>query len=130
MAKSPKKTDTTDAGDGTDKKKRVIIRVKTAHDWAGLLNASREKHWRRLQVTLQIDEWLMAGKPANLDAANAMLKARGLEDHIEAVADIVDPELRAQAAERIATDEGLCEFSRRPGKPGIWMPANNIKAGF
>jgi hypothetical protein len=113
-----------------EKPKRTIIRVKTPHAWAGLIQQAREKHWRRLEVTIRMREWIMAGKPANLDAANAMLKARGLEDQIEAVAHIEDPELRAQAAERVKTDEGLCEFSRRPGKPGLWLPANNLKAGF
>jgi hypothetical protein len=117
-------------GDKTEKKARTIIRAKTPHAWSTLIQEQREKHWRRLQVTIQVREWLMAGKPASLDAANAMLKARGLEDQMEAVADIEDPHLREQAAERIAQDEGLCEFSRRPGRPGIWMPANNIKAGF
>lgn len=109
---------------------RVIVRAKTAMDWSSLLKKASDEHWRRLRVTLQVREWLLAGKPASLDAANAMLKARGLEDHIEAVADIEDPEQRAMAAERIATDEGLCEFSRRAGHPGIWMPSNNIKAGL
>lgn len=114
----------------TDKKTRTVIRAKTAADWGALLTKAQEDHWRRIQVTIRVREWLMAGKPASLDAANAMLKARGLEDHMEAVADIEDPLLREQAAERVAQDEGLCEFSRRPGRPGIWMPANNIKAGF
>lgn len=109
---------------------RTIIRAKTPTAWADLLAIASEKAWRKLRVTIQLRDWLMAGKPASLDAANAMLKARGLEDHIEAVADIVDPEERAQAIERVATDEGLCEFSRRPGKEGVWIPSNNIKAGF
>jgi hypothetical protein len=113
-----------------EKPKRTIVRVKSKHDWGALILKARDNHWRRLQVTVQIDEWLMAGKPANLDAAKAMLKARGLEDHVEAIAEIEDPELKAQAIERVKTDEGLCEFSRRPGKPGLWIPANNIKAGF
>lgn len=113
-----------------EKPKRAVIRVKTPHAWANLLQQSLEKHWRRLEITIQFNEWLMAGKPKSLDAANAMLKARGLEDHIEAVAEIEDPEIKAMAVERIRSDEGLCEFSRRPGKPGLWLPANNIKAGF
>lgn len=113
-----------------DKKKRTIIRVKSPLEWGKLLKEASDKAWRRLRVTVQIRDKLMAGKPAALDAANAMLKARGLEDHVEAVSDIVDPEERAKAAEKVAKDEGLCEFSRRPGKPGIWMPSNNIKAMF
>ncbi len=118
------------AADTKKKDTRVIMRVKDPLAWGRLLTTARNEHWRRLQVTIQVREWLLAGKPANLDAATAMLKARGLEDHVEAVADIEDPHLRAQAAERIASDEGLCEFSRRPGHEGIWMPSNNIKAGI
>jgi hypothetical protein len=125
----PKKT-TKPVAEKEEKPKRAIIRVKTPHDWGALIQKSRDKHWRRLEVTLQLREWLVAGKPKSLDAANAMLKARGLEEHIEAVAEIEDPEVKAQAIERVRTDEGLCEFSRRPGKPGLWLPANNIKAGF
>lgn len=121
-----KKTDAATEGPKT----RTIVRVKEPHQWGALLMKARDQHWRRLEVTVQIRGKLMAGKPAALDAANAMLKARGLEDQIEAVAEIEDPHLRAQAAERIAKDEGLCEFSRRPGKPGLWIPANNIKAGI
>lgn len=120
---------------------RVIIRARTTHDWSDLLKKARKEHWRRIQVTIQIREWLLAGKPADLDAAIAMLKARSLEDQIEAVSapvdaliagasEIEDPHLRAQAAERVADNQGLCEFSRRPGRPGLWIPANNIKAGF
>ena len=109
---------------------RVVIRVKDSSAWGALLSKARDEHWRRLRVEIQIREWIMAGKPASLDAANAMLKARGLEDYIEAAADIEDPDLRAQAAERVMTDEGLCEFARRPGRNGVWIPSNNIKAGF
>ena len=109
-----------------EKPARAIIRVKTAHAWGALLQQAREKHWRRLEVTIQIREWLVAGKPKSLDAANAMLKARGLEEHIEAVAEIEDPEIKAQAIERVRSDEGLCEFSRRPGRPGLWLPVNRL----
>ncbi len=124
MAK-PKKTETDDTTP-----KRVIIRAKSPVEWKGLLTTAAEQHWRKLRIEIQIRDMLLAGKPANLDAANAMLKARGLEDHVEAAADIIDPTERKAAADKIASDEGLCEFSRRPGKPGIWMPSNNIKAGF
>lgn len=120
---------------------RVIIRAKTKHEWSMLLQKVREEHWRRIEVTIQLREWLMAGKPADLDAAIAMLKARDLEDQIEAVSapidalvagasELEDPHLRAQAAERVSTNQGLCDFVRRPGHPGLWIPANNIKAGF
>lgn len=122
----PKKKET----DDVEKKARAIIRVKSPADWSRLIDEARSQHWRRLQITIQIREWLLAGKPASLDAASAMLRARGLEDQIEAVADIEDPLLREQAAQRIASDEGLCEFSRRAGVPGLWFPANNIKAGI
>lgn len=126
----PKKTAT--AADGVTpiapETKRVIVRAKTPMEWGKLLKQATDSAWRKLRVTIQVRDRLLAGKPAALDAANAMLKARGLEDHIEAVADIVDPDLRAKAAERIAKDEGLCEFTRRNDRPGIWMPSNNIKA--
>ena len=122
---APAATGTTDA---PSVPKRTIIRAKSTTEWSRLLKKAEEGAWRKLRVIIQLREWLMAGKPASLDAANAMLKARGLEDQMEAVADIVDPDERAKAAERIATDEGLCEFSRRQGRPGIWMPSNNIKA--
>lgn len=126
--KTSKKAEKSDAAESAPK--RVIIRAKTPMAWAALLGTAQEEAWRKLKVTIQLRHWLMAGKPASLDAANAMLAARGLSDQIEAVADITDPELREQAAERIAIDEGLCEFTRRPGKDGIWIPSNNIKAGF
>jgi len=109
-------------------RKLTVVRRKEPFDWGGALKKAQEEHWRRLVVTIQVREWLMAGKPASLDAAKAMLKARGLEDAIEAV-DISDPEKLKAAAEEVQ-DEGLCEFSRREGKSGIWFPTNNIKAGL
>jgi len=128
----PKKKEAETATAGEDGKpeapKRTIIRAKTAFDWKGLVKKAESEAWRKLRVEIQVRDMLLAGKPASLDAGNAMLKARGLEDHMEAVADIVDPDERAKAAEKIRTDEGLCEFSRRSGKPGIWMPSNNLKA--
>lgn len=127
MAK--KKTDDTD--DKKDEpKKRVIIRAKTPMEWKALLTKAEDEHWRLLRVEVQVRDKLLAGKPANLDAANAMLKARGLEDKMETAEMITDPVARQEAADKIAKDEGLCEFSRREGKPGIWMPSNNIKAGL
>ena len=112
------------------KPKRVIIRAKDPMEWQKLLTTAKEAHWRTLRVEIQVTDKLLAGKPANLDAANAMLKARGLEDKMETAEMITDPTLRQEAADKIAKDEGLCEFSRRDGKPGIWMPSNNIKAGL
>jgi hypothetical protein len=118
-----------EAADGAPAKPaRVIIRAKTPMDFDALIKKAKEEAWRKLRVEIQIRDRLLAGKPASLDAANAMLKARGLEDQMVAVADIVDPDLRAKAAERIAKDEGLCEFTRRAGKSGIWMPSNHLKA--
>lgn len=130
MAKPKKATEIkTDKDTSEDKPKaRTIIRAKEAFAWDKLLKTAQEKAWRRLRVELQVRDKFLAGKPAALDAANAMLKARGLEDQIHAVSEIVDPSERAKAAERIASDEGLCEFSRRAGKPGIWIPSNNLKA--
>jgi len=113
-----------------DKPKRVIIRARTAMDWQGLLRGAAEKHWRTLRFEIQIREKLLAGKPASLKAADAMLKARNLDDLVAEAADIVDPVERAAAGAEIAVNEGLCEFSRREGKPGIWIPSNNVKAGL
>lgn len=141
----PKKTKPTDTTDGTgaegaagaepvDKKKqRVAIQPKTAMQWGAILTKARSEHWRTLRVTIQFREWLMAGKPASLDAAEKMLKARGLEDQIEALP--LDPVERAAKADEVVL-EGLCEFHRRPGKlgpdgkEGIWYPTNHIKAGL
>ncbi len=107
-----------------------ITPKRNATDWATLLNEVKTDHWRNLNVTIQLREWLLAGKPAKLDAANAMIKARGLEDVLEARrALITEPADRAELAEEVQ-DEGLCEFHRREGMPGLWMPANNVKAGL
>src|SRR5690606_4940994 len=112
------------------KPKRVVIRAKNPMEWMNLIQKAEREHWRKLRVEIQINDKLLAGKPANLDAANAMLKARGLEDFAATAEDITDPEEKAKLAESIKTTEGLCEFTRREGKPGIWMPSNNIKAGL
>jgi hypothetical protein len=127
MAPKSKKTDDTDA----DKKpQRVIIRAKSPMEWQGLLKKANENAWRKLRIEIQVNDKLLAGKPANLDAANAMLKARGLEDFVASAEDITDPAEKAKMAEQVSVNEGLCEFSRRPGVPGIWMPSNNVKAGL
>ena len=111
---------------GQPPKKVVQIRRRSSEDWMSFLKRSAEDHWRILRITIQFREKLHAGKPAQLDAAEAMLKARGLEAAIEAV-NIDDPnELAEAAAETV--NEGLCEFHRREGKPGIWMPSNHVKA--
>ncbi len=112
------------------KPQRVLVRARTAMDWKGLLQAAAAKHWRTLRVEIQIRDRLLAGKPAALKAADAMLRARGLDSFVAEAEDIVDPKERAEAAEGIAKNEGLCEFTRRENKPGIWMPSNNVKAGL
>lgn len=109
---------------------RTIIRAQTAMDWDGLLKSAANDHWRTLRVEIQIRDRLLAGKPASLKAAEAMLKARGLDDFVANAEDIVDPGERAQAAAAVVRTEGLCEFSRREHIPGIWMPSNNAKAGL
>jgi hypothetical protein len=110
--------------------KRVIIRARTPMAWSALLKTAADQAWRKLRITIQIREKLLAGKPANLSAANAMLKARGLDEFVAEAQDIVNPGEKAEAAAKIAKDEGLCEFHRREGHPGIWMPSNNVKAGL
>ncbi len=107
-------------------RKVVSIRRRTGDEWMQMYRASNETHWRKLRITIQLREKLHAGKPAQLDAANAMLRARGLETAIEAV-NIDDPNALADAAATVV-NEGLCEFHRREGKPGIWFPTNHIKA--
>lgn len=108
--------------------KRVAIKVKSPIQWGNLLRERAATHYRTLRIEIQMTGKLLAGKPAKLDVAKAMIKARGLEAAIEAV-DIDNPnELATAAAE--AADEGLCEFHRREGHPGIWFPTNNIKAGL
>jgi hypothetical protein len=127
---------------------KVTVQPKKATDWGALLASAAADHWRTLRVTVRVREKLLAGKPAQLDAAKAMLKARGLEDKIEALritdsnalklaaaaAGVTDalatPETAQEVAEAASetVDEGLCEFHRREGRPGLWMPANNVKA--
>lgn len=115
---------------GSDNPKRTTIERKSPMQWMSLLQQVKEVHWRRLRVTVQVRHWLMAGKPAHLDAADAMIKARGLGDVVEArLIEITDPKEREALAEEVKY-EGLCEFHRREGKPGIWLPTNNIKAGL
>lgn len=106
----------------------VIITPKREVDWMALFAKTAKDHWRTIMVTIRIRERLYAGKPAKLDAAEAMIKARGLEDVLEAkLAEVTDPAERAARAEEVK-NEGLCEFYRRPGKEGIWLPSNQIKA--
>lgn len=106
----------------------AIVQPKSPGQWQTLLAAAGQSHWRVMRITIQIRERLLAGKPRDLNVANAMLKARDLEDQIEAVP--AEQPARGIEAARVAENEGLCEFHRRPGKEGIWLPTNNVKAGI
>ena len=105
-------------------KSTVVIERKSAFDWASLKAKVEKDHWRKLKVTIRVREKLHGGKPKELDAANAMLNARGLNEVVEARLAEIPVEERAEKV----VDEGLCEFHRREGKPGLWMPSNNLKA--
>jgi len=124
MARKPKAPD---APDAPSPKVPAIIQPKNRMQWGALLAEVAEKKWRRIQVTIKVRDKLLGGKPKHLDAAKAMLAARGLEDQIEALPE--EPGLRAAAAAQ-ASEEGINEFHRRPGKSGIWLPLNNVKAGL
>lgn len=121
-----KKPDATNPADPNAKSARAAIVLKDRTGWDSLVKQVRADHWRTLRIEIQIRDAIWAGKPKSLDAAKAMLKARDLEDQIEAVP-IDNPEARAEAGQQ-AIDEGLCEFHRRDGKPGCWYPTNHIKA--
>ena len=131
-ASTKKKTDDPSAEAAEEDKapKRTVVRAKTHMAWDALLKTASEKAWRRLRVVLKIRDRLLAGKPADLNAAQAMLRAKGMSEFVAEAQNIVDPIERAQAAAAIARDAGLCEFVRREGKPGIWIPSNNVKAGL
>lgn len=100
-----------------------IVR-KSGFDWAGLKVQAEREHWRKLRVVIKLRDKLHAGKPAQLDAAKAMLAARGLGEVVEAREQARPVDERAEEV----VDEGLCEFARRSGKPGIWFPSNNLKS--
>jgi hypothetical protein len=102
----------------------VVIERKKPFDWGSMKAKAEQEHWRKLRVVIKLREKMHAGKPAQLDAANAMLKARGLEEVVEAREAVRPVEERAEEI----IDEGLCEFHRREGKPGIWWPSNHFKA--
>jgi hypothetical protein len=103
------------------------IEKKERVDWSALLGAARATHWKHMLVTIRFREQVHGGKPAALDAAKAMIKARGLEDQIVPLPE--DPEGREVAAEE-ASLSGLCEFYQREGRPGCWFPSNHLKAMF
>lgn len=132
--KNPDAATATPAADGKAPEKKVvtrtIVRAKTPMAWGALLTKAASEAWRTIRVEIKIRDKILAGKPANLDAATAMLKARGLEDMAASSEDVTDPTQRQELADKVSTTEGLCEFTRREGKKGIWMPSNNIKAGI
>ena len=156
MARTPKTTDTattttTDAAPGGFR--RAQVTRKTAFDWGSALAKAEAEAWRGVRIRVQIRDRIYAGSPASLDAANAMIKARGLEELLQAklqedpeklraalddagLTDIIKlplspdeatPTAVAEAANEVK-DEGLCVFHRRPDRPGVWMPSNNFKA--
>ena len=146
MGAPKKEAKTTEKPDLTQK---VTIQRKSPMEWEALVKRQAADHFRTLRVTIKIREKLYAGKPAKLEAAQAMIAARGLEDKLDAlkIADpnamaaastkhgidehTVEPTTADEVAEAVAAvvkDEGKCEFYRREGHPGIWMPSNNLKA--
>jgi hypothetical protein len=129
-ATKPKTDIAADEAKEDAKPKRVTVRARDASQWKGLLKEAKAKHWRKLKVVIKIHDKLLAGKPASLNAADAMLKARGLEAFVATADDITDPTQLAEMAARVSKDEGLCEFNRREGHPGVWIPSNNLKAGL
>jgi hypothetical protein len=102
----------------------ATIERKHGFDWDSLKAKVEAEHWKKLLITFKLRDKLHAGKPAQLDAAKAMLAARGLGDLVDAREQERPAEDRAEEV----VDEGLCEFHRREGKPGVWWPSNNLKA--
>ena len=102
----------------------VPVRKAGGFDFIAMQKQAEREHWKKLYFKIKVRERLHAGKPAQLDAAKAMLAARGLTEVVEA------RELERPVEERAeeVVLEGLCEFSRREGYSGIWFPTNNIKA--
>ena len=128
MARKKKTDDATATTDATTEgTPRAVVQRKTAFQWGELLTQMAKDKWREIRVTIRVRDRLLGGKPRELDAAKAMLAARGLEDQIEAIPE--EPTARAAVAARVE-QEGVCEFHRRPGKDGMWLPTNNIKAGL
>src|SRR5260370_22940710 len=107
-------------------KSRTVIERKHTFNWKALKQKLETEHWRKFMLEIKVRDKLHGGKPATLDAAKAMLKARGLEDLLNAREELRPPEERAEEV----VDEGLCEFARRIGKPGLWWPTNNFKAAI
>ncbi len=105
----------------------TTIKVKKPVDWLKLVAKAEGEHWRKIKMVIDFREQLHAGKPKSLDAEKAAIAAHGLEDVVEAQA---LPRTEAEMAELVeeVKDQGLCEFYRREGKPGIWFPTNQLKA--
>ncbi len=115
----------------------VTIAPRKPIDWMKLIHEVEENHWHTFRIVIQMREWLLAGKPAQLDAAEAMVAARakklGIEPTVQALREERMSQTTRKEKEEIieeTRDEGLCEFHRRPNKEGIWLPSNNIKAGL
>ena len=64
-------------------KSMVHIKPKAPTDWLAMIKEVSTEHWLTLRVTIKIRELLLAGKPARLDAAEAMVKARGLGEVLD-----------------------------------------------
>lgn len=106
--------------------KSVSVTPKSRDEWAKLLRAAATEHWRTLRVEIRLLGKMLAGKPRRLDIAEAMIKARGLGDTLKT--EVVEDPVEREAMATEAADESICEFHRRDGRPGIWLPANNVKA--
>jgi hypothetical protein len=115
----------------------VSIKPKKPINWMKLIQDAEEDHWHTLRVIIKLREWLLAGKPASLDAAKAMVEAKAkkmkIAPTVEAIREKKAAETSEEDKEKMVEefkDEGICEFHRRPDHEGIWLPANNIKAGL
>jgi len=115
----------------------VSIKAKKKINWMELLAKEEEDHWHKLRVTIKIREWILAGKPMNIDAARIMIEAKAKKMKIEPTVEAIREQLASQSSAEDKEkqieefkDEGICEFHRRPDRAGIWIPANNIKAGL
>ena len=107
--------------------KHTTIQRKNAVEWGSMLKLAEDDHWRKIKVVIQIREQIHAGKPKSLNAQEILINARGLGAILEAKALEMTDEEKLEKVEEVK-DEGLCEFYRREGKPGIWFPTFQIKA--
>lgn len=108
----------------------VVIVPKKPVNWMKLIRDEETKHWHTFRVKIRIREWLLASKPASLDACRAIIadQARKMNETptVEAirVKEIGNAETEKES---LIDDEGLCEFHRRPDRAGIWLPTANVK---